>query len=215
MVPELTILISAIACVGSAIVLYYNRSSAPAAGIAVISFIAFLQGIGQWVDRNKGQASDASLIVATDTRPQSEARIQPKPAEVQNTALRPAAVIPDQPVKPLQLPPPNDLNALGGQPPADIVPNNASVIVSNVATYMTSSSYMEFSGKVVNNNVFPIKNIVLKCGDISYATADVSVMLDKVVPAKSDLYVTKVRMGPIKPYMPPNTCVVAKFERAN
>ena len=143
------------------------------------------------------------------------ARDKTKKPEQPAGALRRAEVIPNAPATPPQSPQPTDLNALGVPLAADIIPKTATVTISNFATYMTSANYLELSGKVVNNNEFPIKNVVVKCGDVSFASADVSVMLDKIVPAKSDLYITKVRMGPIRPHLPPNVCAIAKFDRAN
>jgi len=230
--PELLILISAIACVGSAVVIYYNRSNAAATGIAVLSFIAFLYGIGQFVERDNIEARSLGFADASDRRAardagvdngerwkrfkvEVEARDKTKKPEASVVARRPVEVIPDDPAKQLQRPPPTQLDALGAPPPAVVGSKPPTVIISNFATYMTSANYLELSGKVVNNNEFPIKNIVVTCGDKSFATADVSAMLDKTVPAKSDLYITKVRMGPVRPHLPPNTCVIAKFDRAN
>src|ERR1700694_3572111 len=119
--PEFIILISAIVCVGSSIVLYYNRASAAATGVAVISFIVFLYGVGQFVDRDNPKKAEAPLV-----------------------AQRPADVIPDEPAKQIQLPPPTQLHAVGAPGPT--------VIISDFATYKTSTNYVELSGKVVNNN---------------------------------------------------------------
>lgn len=224
--PEVIILISAVACAGSAVFLYFNRSSAAAAGIAVLSFVACLYGVGQLVKRDNvavsswgsNSASDwrpslptslsdgekrKQIQIETDSRNKANTIEAPAPAPVR----RQAEVSPNDSPKNLPLSPPNQLSAIG--------PSAASVIISNFSSHLTSNKFLEVSGRVVNTNDFPIKNIVLKCGDISYASGDVSAVVEKTVPAKSDLYVAKVRMGPIKPGMPPTTCLVAKFDRAD
>ena len=218
--PEIVILVAAIACVGSVVVLYYNRSNAPATGVAVLSFIAFLYGIGQFVERDKNATKSVDVADAVDRvatqNAVSDVRDKPtKPVEPVSARRQPDAVT-DEPVKQLPPPPANDLNALGTPPPAVVINSKSpAVTITNFATYQTSPSYVELSGKVVNNNDFPIKNIVVKCGDPTFATADVSAVLDKVMPPKSDLYIQKVRMGPIKPHLPPTTCQIAKYDRAN
>ena len=221
--PELTILISAVACAGAAVFLYFNRSSAPAAGIAVISFIACLYGVGQFVQRdnvavtswgvgnapNWRPAQDTSVSESEKRKRQAEAdaRDKAKTAEVPAAVRRqPEAALDDSP-RNLPLSPPNQLSA--------IAPSSSTVIISNLTSNITSTKYLEISGRIVNTNEFPIKNIVVKCGDISYASGDVSTVVDKVVPARSEIYLAKVRMGPIKPGIPPTTCLIAKFDRAD
>jgi hypothetical protein len=221
---ELIILISAVACAGSAVFLYFNRSSAAAAGIAVLSFIACLYGVGQRVERDnvtvtswgtgnspdRRAVQDASIRDGeklTRNQAEAEARDKTKKVETSPTGRRQVDVTPDDSPKNLPLSPPNQLSALA--------PSTATVIISNFTSSMTSTKYLEISGRVVNTNEFPIKNIVLKCGDISYASGDVSTVVDKIVPAKSEILIANVRLGPIKPGMPPTTCLIAKFDRAN
>ena len=202
--PELIILISAIACIGSAVVLYFNRSNAPAAGIAVISFIACLYGIGQHSAQDTGLNNAGwwkPYKVETDALDKTKKMEEPAPARQR------AEVIPDEPAKQLPLPPPTQLNAVGSLSPT--------VIISSFTSRITATKYVEVSGRIVNMNEFPIKNVVVKCGDITFASFDVSAMLDKVVPAKSDLYIAGVRMGPNKPALPPSTCSIANFDRAD
>jgi hypothetical protein len=74
---------------------------------------------------------------------------------------------------------------------------------------------VEVSGTVVNANAFAVKNVVVRCGDTSYASGDVSAVVERTVPAKSDLYIADVRMGPINPRLPPTTCLIASFDRAD
>jgi hypothetical protein len=222
--PELTILISAVACAGSAVFLYFNRSSAAAAGIAVLSFIACLYGVGQLVQRDNVAVTSWGSSTAPDWRPaqdtsindserrkqiqaEADARDKARKVEAPPPVRRQPEVARDNSPKNLPLSPPNQLSA--------IAPSSATVIISNFTSNMTSTKYLEISGRVVNTNEFPIKNIVLKCGDISYASSDVSTVIDKVVPAKSEIYLAKVRMGPIKSGMPPTTCLVAMFDRAD
>jgi hypothetical protein len=221
--PELIILISAVACAGSAVFLYFNRSSAAAAGIAVLSFIACLYGIGQRVERDNiavtswgfsnapdRRAQDAGIADAEKSKrnqAEADARDKAKKAEPPPPVRRQAEVLPDDLPKNLPLSPPNQLSAIGS--------SSSTVIISNLTSNITSTKYLEISGRVVNTNEFPIKNIVVKCGDISYASGDISTVVDKIVPAKSDIYLAKVRMGPIKPGMPPTTCLIAKFDRAD
>jgi hypothetical protein len=222
--PELIILISAIACVGSAVFVYYNRSSAAATGIAVISFIAFLYGIGQFVERDNIEAKSLGFADAADRRAakvagvddggrrkryngEAEVRDKTKKPEEPVVARRQADVIPDDPAKHIQLPPPTELSALGAPAPT--------VFIANFTSQKSATNYLEVSGTVVNTNEFSIKNIVVKCGDKSFAAGDVSALVDKVMPAKSELKVAGVRMGPINPHLPPTTCLIAKFDRAN
>ena len=178
--PELIILIAAIACVGAIVVVYYNRSSAAATGVAVISFIAFLYGIAQFIERDNVEARSLGFADAADRRAardagvdngerwkrykaEAEARDKSKKPEAPVVARRQPEIVPGDPAKQFQLPPPNDLNALGAPPPADvnskapadIIPKAATVIISNFATHMTSANYVELSGRVVNNNEFP------------------------------------------------------------
>jgi len=220
---EIIILVSAVACAGSAVFLYFNRSSAAAAGITVLSFIACLYGIGQRIERdnvavtpwgvasspNQRPMQDASVSEAEKPkRNQAEADTRDKVKKVVTPpARRQAEANPDDLPKNLPLSAPTQLSALG--------PSTSTVVISNFTSHMTSTKYLEISGQVVNTNEFPIKNIVVKCGDISYASGDVSAVVDKVVPAKSNISIAKVRMGPVKPGMPPTTCLVAKFDRAD
>ncbi len=227
--PEIIILVSAVACAGSAVFLYFNRSSAPAAGVAVLSFIACLYGVGQRVERDNvtltswGSSTTPERRAVQDTsindserwkrnQAETDARDKAKKAETPvapppSRVRRQAEAVPDDSPKNLPLSPPNQLSALG--------PSSSTVVISNFTSHMTSNKYLEVSGRVVNTNEFPIKNIVLKCGDISYASGDVSAVVDKIVPAKSEIQLAKVRMGPVKPGMPPTTCLVAKFDRAD
>ena len=221
--PEIIILISAVAFVGSAVVLYFHRSNAAAAGIAVIGFIACLYGVGQRIERDNIDGRSLGFGIAADRRAvqdasindgamwrqrQVEADARDKAKKVaEPTVRRQAEVIPDDPAKLLPLSPPTQLNALGASPPT--------VIISSFTSKMTASKYVEISGKVVNTNEFAIKNVVVKCGDKTFASADVSAKVDKIVPAKSDLYVAGLRMGPINVHLPPTTCLIANFDRAD
>src|SRR5262249_18305717 len=89
------------------------------------------------------------------------------------------------------------------------------VTIANFTSRKMPNRYVEVSGTLINKNEFAIKNIVVTCGDKSYASADVSVTVDKIVPPRSDLQVAGLRFGPIRPELPPTTCVVARYERAN
>ena len=220
--PEYLILISAVACVGASVVVFYNRSNAAATGIAVLAFIAFLYGIGKYVDRDNAEAMSLGFSDSAERRAAKDIGVDDadkwkryrvdadardkKKSEPLVVVPRPAAA-PDELAKQLPMPAPTQLNALGAAGPA--------VTILNFATHKTSGNYVELSGKVVNNNEFPITNIVVKCGDISFAAGDVSAVLEKVIPPKSDFYISKVRMGPINPNLPPNICQIAKFDRAN
>ena len=222
--PEIIILISAVACVGSAVVLYFHRSNAAAAGVTIISFIACLYGVGQRMERDNVDGRSLGFGSAADRRAaqdasindgamwrqrQAEADARDKAKKVAEPAVirRQAEVIPDDPAKLLPLSPPTQLNAFGSSPPT--------VIISSFTSKVTANKYVEISGRVVNTNEFAIKNVVVKCGDKTFASADVSAKVDKIVPAKSDLYVAGLRMGPINVHLPPTTCLIAKFDRAD
>src|SRR5262249_29434957 len=75
--------------------------------------------------------------------------------------------------------------------------------------------FVEVSGTLLNRNSFAIKNVLIRCGDISYASGDVTAVVEKVVPARSELQVSRLHMGPIVPHLPPTTCRVAHFDRAD
>ncbi len=222
--PELIILISAVACVGSAVVLYFHRSNAAAAGIAVISFIACLYGVGQLVERDNVEGRSLGFGIVADRRAAQDASIndgamwrrrqaEADARDITKKPDEPAAVrrqvevSPDDVARQLPLSLPNQLNALG--------PSGPSVTISNITSRKATSRYVEVSGTVINTNEFAIKNFVVKCGDKSFATGDVSAVVDKVVPAKSGLNIMAVRLGPIRPEMPPTTCLIAKFDRAD
>lgn len=208
--PELIILISAVVCAAAAIVLYYNRSSAIAAGATVLGFVAFLYGIGQHIERDNPQTKVPSFgdlanqRAATKPSPALEEKRQPPqpPAQVGRegekldaigTSARPAA-------------------APEATPPT---PPSAGVVISHFTAERIPPRDIAVSATLINNNPFPVKNIVLRCGDRSYATGDVTALIDKVVPPRSNLRVTALRMGPIRPELPPTICLVDKFDRAD
>ena len=229
--PELIILISAVACIGSVVVLYFNGSNAATTGIAVISFIGFLYGIGQRVERDNVEARSLGIGDAAERRvaqntgvndggwwkpsgietaaPDKAKKVE-APAQTPAPVQRRVEVVPENPARQLPLSPPNQLNALGPGSPASLP-----VVISNYTAKITGTRFVEVSGKVTNLNGFPIKNIVVKCGDKTYASADVSATVEKIVPANSDAVISGVRMGPIRPHLPPTTCLIAKFDRAD
>jgi hypothetical protein len=214
--PELVILISAIVCIAAAGILYFHHSNAVAAGVAVISFVFCLYGIGQrvsqdtgpnvsgwWKPNNDGGWWNPSQVEADAGGKTNET----KTAEAPVVVRRQAEAAPDELAKQPPLSPPTQLNALA--------PSSPSVTVSGYTSRISADRYVEVSARLVNLNEFPVKNIVLKCGDKTFASFDVSATVDKIVPAKSELYVANVRMGPSKPPLPPATCSVAKFDRAD
>ncbi len=209
--PELVILISAVVCVAAAIVLYHNRSSAIAAGATVLSFVAFLYGIGQRIERDNPQAKAPSFGDLAHQR----------------AATKPSPAAPKEKPKPQQPPKeargePEKMDAIGAtarqmpepetNPPA--LPS-AGVVISHFTAQQIPPRHILVSASLVNSNPFPVKNIVLRCGDVSYATGDVTGLVDKVMPPKSNLRVTGLRMGPIRPELPPTICLVERYDRAD
>jgi hypothetical protein len=208
--PELIILISAVVCAAAAIVLYYNRSSAIAAGATVLGFVAFLYGIGQHVERDKPQTKIPSFgdlanqRAATKPSPAPEEKPKPPQPSAEARAER------------------EKLDAIGAsarQTPASEAnsptPPSAGVVISRFTAERIPPRDIVVSATLVNNNPFPVKNIVLRCGDKSYATGDVTAVVDKVMPPRSNLRVSDLRMGPIRPELPPTICLVDKFDRAD
>ncbi|HWP25059.1 MAG TPA: hypothetical protein VNL39_01805 [Xanthobacteraceae bacterium] len=208
--PELIILISAVVCAAAAIVLYYNRSSAIAAGATVLGFIAFLYGIGQHIERDNPETRVPSFgdlaSQRTANKPSPAPEETPKPPQASaearterekldaiGTSARQTAAI----------------DAIQPAPPS------AGVVISHFIAERIPPRDIVVSATLVNNNPFPVKNIVLRCGDRSYATGDVTGLVDKVVPPRSNLRVTALRMGPIRPELPPTICLVDKFDRAD
>jgi hypothetical protein len=206
--PELIILISAVVCAAAAIVLYYNRSSAIAAGATVLGFVAFLYGIGQHIERDSPQSKGPSFGDLANQR----ATTQPSPPPEEKPTPRPAEVRGDK----------EKLDAIGigarqapmaeSNPPA---PLSAGVLISHFTTERIPPRDIMVTATLVNNNAFPVKNILLRCGDKSYATGDVTAVVDKVMAPRSNLRVTNLRMGPIRPELPPTICLVEKFDRAD
>lgn len=204
--PELIILISAVVCAAAAIALYYNRSSAIAAGATVLSFVAFLYGIGQHVERDNAGAKAPSFGAPADQPAASKLAAAPEEKQ-QPTEARAER---------------EKLDAIGtdGRPapvPEAKAPASAAagLVVSHFTAERVAPRDIAVTATLVNNHPFPVKNIVLRCGDRSYATGDVTALIDKVVPPRSNLRVTGLRMGPIRPELPPTICLVDKFDRAD
>jgi hypothetical protein len=212
MMPELIILISAVVCVAAAIVLYYNRTSAIAAGATVLGFVAFLYGIGQRIERDNPEARVPSF---GDLANQRTANKPSPPREDKQRQPQEAVESRGEPEK---------LDAIGTaarKPPEGQIDSQVSpsppggVVISHFTSEQIPPRDILVSATLVNNNAFPVRNIVLRCGDKSYATGDVTGLVDKVMPPKSNLRVTGLRMGPIRPELPPTICLVEKFDRAD
>lgn len=234
--PEYVILISAVACAGAGVALYYNHGNVPALAVVIVGAIALLYGVGQYVERDNSEARELGFIDAADRRAAQDAGINDSalwkrqntpPAQPAQPARQAPPVPPANPAAntkksedtgAAQPPPPMEKTNSEPLPPRQpITPGepSAKVTIANFTSRKTAPRYLEVSGTVVNKNEFAIKNILVTCGDKSFATGDVSVVVDKVVPARSDLSVAGLRLGPIRPELPPTTCVVAKYERAN
>src|SRR5262245_58690808 len=73
--PEYVILLSAIACAGAGVALYYNRNSVPALAVVIIGAVVFLYGVGQYFDRDNTDARALGFSDATDRRAAQDAGI--------------------------------------------------------------------------------------------------------------------------------------------
>jgi hypothetical protein len=224
--PEYVILISAIACAGAGAALYFNRNNVPALAVAILGAIVLLYGIGQYFDRDNSEARALGFTDASDRRAAQVAGV----ADAEKWKLqksRPAQTAP--PVPPTNTTkqdavaaasPPSSAEESKAEPlparqPLTPTESAAKVTIANFTSKRAGNRYVEVSGTVINRNEFAIKNIVVTCGDRSYAAGDVSITLDKVMPPRSDLAVANLRLGPIRPELPPTSCAVARYERAN
>jgi hypothetical protein len=208
--PELIILISAVVCAAAAIALYYNRSSAIAAGATVLGFVAFLYGIGQRIERDNPQGQGKTPGFGDLAHRRDPAVPQPAPGD------KPPSTRGETQGEKERL----DAIGVGARPPAapETIPQppaGGGITVSHFAARPIPPRDVMVSATIVNNNPFPVRNIVLRCGDKSYASGDVTVLIDKVMPPRSNLRVTDLRMGPIRPELPPTICLVDKFDRAD
>src|SRR5262249_1972233 len=137
--------------------------------------------------------------------PPQQSQVAQQPATTQQPALA-QRTVPNEAMR---------LDGLGVSGPSvpGVVP--PTLTITNISAQKTAARYVEVWGTVTNRNEFAIKNIIVKCGDISYVSGDVVATVEKTVPARSNLQVAGLRMGPINPILPPTTCVIAKFERAD
>jgi hypothetical protein len=227
--PEYVILLSAIACAAAGMALYFNRENPALLGAVIISAIALLYGVGQYVERSKsepnltaiGDAADKPVLKEAVKEPVSAAREKPKP-EGKELAAR------DKPKEPAvaSAPPPPPLaqpqveakqeEKLASAQPTSPGGWTPSVVISNVTSRKSAAAkYVDVSGTLTNKNLFAVKNVVVRCGDKTYASGDVSAMVEQVVPPRSELKISGLRMGPIRPELPPTECQIAKFERAD
>jgi len=215
--PEIIILVSAIICVGAGVGLYFLRANPAVLGIEIVSFIALLYGIGQYAARNNIETAGSGVagvaekrLGANDAaRPDDETQRPKTEAAARDNRAGEARAVP-QPLGSA-----DKLDAVAA-PQANVPETPAGpVTISNFAARKAAPRYVEISGVLSNKNEFAIKNVVVKCGDKSYASGDVSAVLDNVVPAKSDFQISGLRMGPIRPELPPTVCQIVKFDRAN
>ena len=225
--PEYIMLVSAVVCAAGCATLYFRRASVPALAVAIFGAIMLLYGVGQYFERDNAEARALGFADAADRRAAQSAGITSSEQWKRRQQAQPAPSASTQPAQPLAAQKPADapshLNSLASGPrpeeapaqPLEASEPTAKVTVANFTARKTAPRYVEVSGTLINRNEFPIKNITLTCGDKSYASGDVSVVLDKVVPARGDLTVTGLRLGPIRPELPPTTCAVARYERAN
>ena len=224
--PEYIMLVSAILCVAACATLYFKHASVPALAVAIFAGIMLLYGVGQYFERDNAEARALGFADAADRRAAQSAGIttseqwrrqkgQPpaQTTEVPPPAQTTAAKKPDD-TRLNSLAPASKPEEPPVQPLAAAEPT-AKVTVVNFTARKTAPRYVEVSGTLINKNEFPIKNITLTCGDVSYASGDVSIVLDKVVPARGDLPIVGLRLGPIRPELPPTICSVARYERAN
>ncbi len=218
--PEYIILLSVIACAAGGLTLYFRSGNVPALAVIIAGGILFLYGIAQYVERDNVEARALGFADAAERRAAQSAGIsdsaqwkrqkqQAAPPVQQLAAKNPADA-------------PTHLNSLAPSPRPEEAPQplaagepSAKVTIINFTARKTAPRYVEVSGTVINKNEFAIKNITLTCGDKSYASGDVSVVLDKIVPARGDLSVAGLRLGPIRPELPPTTCAIARYERAD
>jgi hypothetical protein len=218
--PEYIILISAIACVGSGVGFYFNRNNAAALGIAIFGFIGFLYGIGQYIERDNAEARALGFADAAEKRLALDAGIKDavrwKQFKSGANARAPVKVPGD--VATLPLPQKSEAEKLDSlapaQPGAQEMPLGT-VTISNFTSRKLAGKFVELSGTVSNRNQYAIRNIVIRCGDKSFAAGDVTAMIEKTIPARSDLQIAGLKMGPIRPELPPTTCLIAKFDRAD
>jgi hypothetical protein len=226
--PEYIILISAIICVGSAVGYYFNRAHAAPLAAAIISFIGLLYGIAQYIERDNTEARTLGFADAADRRSARDAgfddgekwkRAKAFP-EVRVGAQKPeeARAVEVKAAPPQTKTEADQLDSYGPVQPAGQGAQDVQlgvVSISNLTSRKGANKFVEVSGTVSNRNPFAIKNVVIRCGDKSYASGDVTAVVDNVIPAKSDLKISGLWMGPILPHLPPTACVVAKFDKAD
>jgi hypothetical protein len=219
--PEYIILVSTVVCAAGCVTLYFKPANVPALAVAIFGGIMLLYGTGQYFERDNAEARALGFADAAERRAAQSAGISDSAQwkRQQQQGVRPA--------QPLAAKNPADgpthLNSLAAAPRPEEAPAqplaasepSAKVTIVNFTARKTAPRYVEVSGTVINKNEFAIKNVTLTCGDKSYASGDVSVVLDKVVPARGDLSVAGLRLGPIRPELPPTTCAIARYERAD
>jgi len=218
--PEYIILVSAIVCAGACATLYFQRGSVPALAAAILASVVLLYGIGQYFDRGNVEARALGFADAADQRAALSAGITDSAQwkRQKEQPVQPPATVVKRPEDGA-----TRLNSLAPAPKAEELPSQplaagepaAKVTITNFSARKTAPRYVEVSGTVINRNEFAIKNVVLTCGDKSYASADVSVVLDQVIPPRGELPVAGLRLGPIRPELPPTVCAIARYERAN
>jgi len=234
--PEYVILLSAIACAAAGMALYFNRENPALLGAVIIGAIGLLYGVGQYVERSKsepnltaiGDATDKPVLKEPVKEPVKDAGEKAKPKgnesatrDKPNDKVKEPVVASAPPAPPSSPPPPPQPQAEAQREEklASTQPNSPgswspSVVITNVVSRKSVPKYVDISGTVTNKNLFAIKNVVVRCGDKTYASGDVSATLDQVVPPRSELKISGLRMGPVRPELPPTECQIAKFDRA-